>query len=99
MPRHGFARASYRLHAAAPHLRSVRLGREARRGAFARELRAAFEELGPAFIKLGQLISVRPDVFGPELVFEMETLRDAVPPLPAEAIRRVIERDLGAPPK
>ena len=62
-------------------------------------MREAFEELGPAFIKLGQLISVRPDLFGPELVFEMEALRDAVPALPASAIRRVIEQDLGAPPE
>ena len=47
-----------------------------------RELREAFEELGPAFIKLGQLISVRPDLFGPELVFEMEALRDPCPRCP-----------------
>jgi ubiquinone biosynthesis protein len=77
----------------------IRLGRDERRAAFAWELRRAFEELGPAFIKLGQLISVRPDLFGPELVFEMEKLRDAVPALPASDIREVIERDLGRSPE
>ncbi len=69
----------------------------ARRATFARHMRQAFEELGPAFIKLGQLISVRPDLFGPELVFEMEALRDSVPPASAEAIRSVIEREFHAP--
>lgn len=72
-------------------------GRQRRRAAVARELRLGFEELGPAFVKLGQLISVRPDVFGPELVFEMERLQDSVPAVPAEKIRRVIEAELGAP--
>lgn len=64
---------------------------------FARELRRAFERLGPAFIKLGQVISVRPDVFGPELVFEMEALQDSVPALPSEQVRTVIEHEFGRP--
>ncbi|MCL2332704.1 MAG: AarF/UbiB family protein [Actinomycetia bacterium] len=68
-----------------------------RREIFARELREAFEDLGPAFIKLGQLISIRPDMFPPQYVFEMENLRDAVNPTPFEAIRPVIERDFGRP--
>jgi len=67
------------------------------RALFARELRRAFERLGPAFVKLGQVISVRPDVFGPELVFEMEALQDSVPALPAEQVRAVIEREFGRP--
>ena len=77
---------------------SVRFGRAERRAAFARNLRRAFEELGPAFIKLGQIVSVRPDIFGPELVFEMEKLRDAVPPAPVDEIRRIIASDLGRSP-
>ena len=67
-----------------------------RREIFAREMRIAFEGLGPAFIKLGQLISVRPDMFAPQYVFEMENLRDAVHAMPFDEIRPVIERDLGA---
>lgn len=74
------------------HLDSLR-----RRSHRARRLREAFQELGPAFIKLGQVISVRPDVFGPELVFEMEALQDSVPALPAHEVTRVIEAELGAP--
>ena len=70
-----------------------------RRAAVARELRLAFQELGPAWIKLGQLISVRPDLFPAEWVFEMELLRDSVQPLPAEAVRRVIRADFGREPE
>ncbi len=66
---------------------------------FAREWRAAFAELGPAFIKLGQLISVRPDEFGRELVAEMTAMQDAVPALPAEAIRSVIFDEFGRTPE
>ena len=68
-----------------------------RREIFARQLREAFEELGPAFIKLGQLISIRPDLFAPQYVFEMENLRDAVTPTPFSAIRPVIEGDFARP--
>ena len=74
-------------------------GRTTRRAAVARELRLAFQELGPAWIKLGQLISVRPDLFPAEWVFEMELLRDSVQPLPAEQVRRVIRADFGCEPE
>lgn len=69
----------------------------ARRHVFAVEWRRAFEELGGAFIKLGQLISVRPDEFGDELAGEMERLRDRVTPAPFEELVPVIERGLGGP--
>ncbi|MHB9003133.1 MAG: ABC1 kinase family protein [Coriobacteriia bacterium] len=69
-----------------------------RRAAFALHTRLAFEELGAAFIKLGQLASVRPDVFPAEFVFELEKLQDSVPPVGYEAVRDVIRRELGAEP-
>ena len=68
-----------------------------RRELFAHEFRVAFEELGPAFIKLGQLISIRPDMFPPQYVFEMEHLRDAVAPMAFPAIKAAIEHDFGRP--
>jgi ubiquinone biosynthesis protein len=71
--------------------------RATRRAAFARATRLALEELGPAFIKLGQVASVRPDLVPPEYVFEFEQLQDRVPPLPAEEIRAVIRREFGRP--
>lgn len=69
-----------------------------RRASFAVQTRLAFEELGPAFIKLGQLASVRPDVFPAEFVFELEKLQDTVPPVGYEQIRAVIRSELGAEP-
>lgn len=73
--------------------------RTRRRSVFALRWRRAFEELGPAFIKLGQLISVRPDEFSEELVAQMQRMQDAVAPLPAEAIRRVIIDEFAATPE
>jgi ubiquinone biosynthesis protein len=70
----------------------------ARRAAYAAEWRRAFEQLGGAFLKLGQMISVRPDEFGDELAGEMERLRDQVAPASFAAIAPVIERGLAAPP-
>ena len=90
--------AAVSLRRGAATLVSGRFGftsRSAWHRAVARQLRLGFQELGPAWIKLGQLISVRPDLFPAEWVFEMELLRDAVEPMPAPEIRRVIREDFG----
>lgn len=68
----------------------------ARRAVFAAEWRGAFEDLGGAFIKLGQTISVRPDEFGDELAGQMERLRDRVAPVPFSQLAPVIEDSFGA---
>jgi ubiquinone biosynthesis protein len=60
----------------------------------ARELRLAFEELGPTFIKLGQLLSTRADLLPREYRRELTTLQDAAPPSPREAIRNRLESEL-----
>lgn len=62
-------------------------------------LRLAFEELGPTFIKLGQLLSTRSDLLPPAYVDELAKLQDAAPPVAADAIRAVIRRELGAEPE
>jgi ubiquinone biosynthesis protein len=82
-----------------PHARFGLAPASVRRAAWARALKGAFEELGPAFIKLGQLISVRPDEFSAELVAEMRSMQDAVPPMPSAAIRTVIFAEFGAQPE
>ena len=71
----------------------------ARRAVYGRELRLACEELGATFIKLGQLASVRPDAFPPEVIFELEKLRDRVPEVPAGQVRSRLASELGAPPE
>ena len=53
------------------------------------------DELGPSFIKLGQLISTRPDIIGNEIAEDMSLLRDNLPPfLRSEAIE-IIEKEFG----
>ena len=63
----------------------------------AKRLRAALEELGPTFSKLGQVMSTRPDLLPPEFIEELATLQDHVPPLSEEAVVRVMEQELGVP--
>jgi len=60
-----------------------------------RRLREMLEELGPTFVKFGQLLSTRPDVVPPDVVAELRKLQDSARPEPFEAIRAVVEQDLG----
>jgi ubiquinone biosynthesis protein len=60
-------------------------------------MRLAFEELGPTFVKLGQLLSTRPDIIPESALQELAKLQDNVRPLPVETVREVVERDLGMP--
>jgi len=62
-----------------------------------RRLRRILTELGPSFIKLGQLMSVRADLFPPEYIEELQKLQDQVPPQPFKAIKPFIEDQLGRP--
>jgi len=63
----------------------------------AKRLRAALEELGPTFAKLGQILSTRPDLLPPEFIQELSQLRDHVAPLTEADVVRVMEQDLGVP--
>jgi len=60
-------------------------------------LRMAFEELGPTFIKLAQILSTRPDLISPLYAEEFSKLQDRVPPRPFEEIKDVLEAELGQP--
>lgn len=62
-----------------------------------RRFRQMLEELGPTFIKLGQVLSSRPDLVSREYVEELKTLQDQCEPLPFEQIRAAIESGLGRP--
>ena len=57
----------------------------------------ALERLGPIYVKLGQLLSNRADLFSPELIQALRRLRDAVSPIDPGLARRLIEAELGAP--
>ncbi len=60
-------------------------------------LRRALEELGPTFMKLGQVLSTRPDLVSPEYEVELARLQDAAPTVPAEQIVTAVETALGRP--
>jgi len=63
------------------------------------QVRLAIEELGPAFVKLGQVLAGRADLFGPEWIAEFEKLHSHVPAVPLETLRPQLREDLGAEPE
>ena len=62
-------------------------------------VRIAFEEMGPTFVKLGQILSTRVDLFEPDWIAEFERLQDHAAAVPFEAIRGQLAQDLGADPE
>ncbi len=60
-------------------------------------LAAALQDLGPAFIKLGQTLATRPDLVGDEIADDLTALQDRLPPFSAAEARATIEAELGAP--
>ena len=77
-----------------------RRGRPAEEGAptaRGRHLREMLDELGPTFVKFGQLLSTRPDVVPPDIIAELRGLQDDVRPVPFTQIERVIQEELGQP--
>ena len=72
-------------------------GPEARRGRPGERLARAFERLGPAAIKLGQLLSTRADIFGGQFAQDLARLKDRLPPFDADLARQEIELATGQP--
>jgi predicted unusual protein kinase regulating ubiquinone biosynthesis (AarF/ABC1/UbiB family) len=77
--------------------RTSSLSEQRRRSA--KRVKLALIELGAAFIKLGQFLSVRRDIISPELAHELLELQDRVPPFDYELLKSTIERELGGPPE
>ena len=95
--RFGEAAALLGLALAGWQLRERRTGGIASSAGLSRRLRRAFERLGPAYIKLGQIVSSGQGLFPPELVDEFKRCRDQVPAETFAVVRRVVEEDLGVP--
>jgi len=60
-------------------------------------LAAAFNELGPSFVKLGQLLSTRADLLGEEMAIDLASLQDRLPPFPGQVARALIETEFARP--
>lgn len=81
----------------------VRRGQRARRGSeevlgpnFGVRLRRALDDLGPTFVKFGQVLSTRSDLLPETVLAELRRLQDTVAPIPIERVYQVIEAELGA---
>ena len=59
----------------------------------------AFEELGPTYIKLGQILSTRPDLIPMEFIQELSKLQDNVPRFSFKQVLKVIDSEFGRPPE
>ena len=62
-----------------------------------KRLRLALEELGPTFVKFGQILSTRPDFLPPDFIRELEKLQDEVPPFSSFQAKKIIEKELNKP--
>ncbi len=76
---------------------AIATAREKTSAARAQLMRLAFEELGPTFAKIGQVLSTRPDMLPPEYIAELAKLQDDVAPMTQEEVVAVMERELGVP--
>lgn len=68
-----------------------------RHATLARSLRRALEDGGVTFVKLGQVLSTRPDLLPPEFIDELSKLQDQVPPVPFDQVERDLVAELGRP--
>jgi ubiquinone biosynthesis protein len=62
-----------------------------------KHLREMLDDLGPTFVKFGQLLSTRPDVVPPDIIVELRKLQDAVNPFPYAQVEQVVQAELGQP--
>jgi ubiquinone biosynthesis protein len=76
--------------------RLVRPVEVAKKHTFYERIRMALEELGPTFVKMGQVMSTRPFLIPIDLVIELTRLQDRVPPMDFETAKGIVEVELGA---
>lgn len=93
---HGLAKRPWRKRLFSGLLRRV-LRRPRPDTSFATRFRLTLERLGPTFVKLGQILSLREDMLPPRLCRELRRLQDNVPPFPYEDAKRVLESEFGKP--
>ncbi len=99
LARHGFADVATRTGLSRVWRgvrKAISFGRLQEREAlsFGARLRAVCEQLGPTFIKFGQVLANRPDLFPPEVIRELARLQDQVPPFPYEMVEAILAQEL-----
>lgn len=99
MFKYGFGDVINRLHVGPYIEMGLRFGRSEglEKLTRAERMRMALEELGPTFVKMGQILSTRPDLIPIELIEELSKLQDNVPPFAFEQVKDIIEEELGCP--
>ncbi len=95
--RHGFAEIFTKSALGKSFFNEINVKAEGGPGPSASRLRDLIEELGPTYIKFGQILSVRHDLLSPDYIAALASLQDQNTPLPFDAIKDRIESDLGAP--
>jgi len=97
MARFGFGDLIQRLDLPVKHLiHSISPGIDMDTDVYCR-IRLALEELGPTFVKLGQILSMRPDILPLPMIRELSKLQDEVGSIPFEEIKQVLEKEFGVP--
>jgi ubiquinone biosynthesis protein len=95
--RHGFGFAISQLPAEPFWIRDLSPFPKQERGSLPSHFRQALEELGPAFVKLGQVLSTRPDLLPPDYIIELTKLQDKVQPVAWAEIEKVLQQELSQP--
>jgi ubiquinone biosynthesis protein len=97
LAKYGFGDLLHRMDLPVKHLvHSISPGIDTDMDVYQR-IRMALEELGPTFVKLGQILSMRPDILPMPMIRELTMLQDAVGPIPFEAVKQVLEKEFGTP--
>ena len=96
LARHGFGEIVQRVGLGPQPSVAKRGEEEARSVGLGSRIRLVLTELGPSFVKLGQILSTRADLLPPEIIEELQRLQDDVPPVPFAQVKPVLERELGA---
>jgi len=93
--RHGFHNVAERVNLGRFVLARLNAAENIEKYSVAERMRMSFEELGPTFVKLGQLLASRPDLVPEDFTIEFAKLHDNVQPLPFATIEKVLEDELG----
>jgi len=95
--RHGFGELVQRLGLDTPLVARGAESTDPRSHSLAQRVRFVLQDLGPSFVKLGQIASTRADLLPPEVITELKILQDDVKPITWDAVREEIESELGGP--